>query len=179
MKELDDLFPGEPAQPGRTFLYLVPAIECKQCFEPMWLPYGTLPQADWAEMPASGEDPLEMPSEGWSKIFGCTDCGHIATYVAGDVEGHAVRKPTKSRFHVHANVWHVAFACANTCCKAPYAVHLSMPAHPATPNATDASVVVESLRDPRFDGNPLPCGHPLGKIPAKFYHATRVKDRMW
>jgi hypothetical protein len=49
----------------------------------------------------------------------------------------------------------------------------------ATPNTADADDAIAVLRSAIFAGRKLRCGHELKTIPAKYYHAERVTDRMW
>lgn len=179
-EDFDALFQGktDSTSPKGVFDYWNPALHCK-CTLPIWLPYGSLPQMDEEATPLEDSDLLELPSETWSRIFGCIRCGRIATYTGDQVEAARVLKRSASLFHSHADVWLVVLQCGEKHCAALHSVHLDMREYHATPNTADATDAVAALRSGMFDGQMLPCGHTLKTIPRELYHATRVTSRMW
>jgi hypothetical protein len=180
-EEFEALFRKKDTDPqdlNTEYWYGTPAIYC-ECGAAICLPYGSLPGMDSRGTTLKGNDPLELPPDEWSQVFGCIRCGHIATYAGIQVCTLLVRKPSKSIFHKYADVWRVTFPCGDKGCAALLSVHVDMREYHATPNTADASDAVAALRTADVAGQRLSCGHDLKTIPAKFYQAERVTSRMW
>ena len=73
------------------YFYLCPGLACFECGKVIWLPYRSPPQTDEEGILLAGNDPLELPSAEWYRIFGCIHCGHVAKYVGDQVEGSTGR----------------------------------------------------------------------------------------
>jgi hypothetical protein len=168
----DNLHLGPPVSSIRERWYFVPVVWC-QCGVQVELPYTNPPQTDEeGKTLIAGEDPLVLPSEGWSVIFGCYACGNLSRYVASDVEAYPLLKMTEGEFRSGEGVYLARFPCGDRHCTTPVSIHVDI----GTGNASEA---VAQLRSGIFDGKLMPCGHAMKTVPAKFYSVEAVTRRMW
>jgi hypothetical protein len=182
-EDFEDLFRGEDFvydEGDHDCYYLTPIIDCESCRHHVGLPYDGLPETDeWGVRILEDSDRPLLPSEGWSEIFGCTRCGHVAAYSHNQVKMHLVPKRSRSRSHAGANVYRVEFPCANRDCRSRFSIHVCTGEYREGQRARDESNAVAALRTGLFDGQRLPCGHHYKTIPADFYRAEHVTSRMW
>jgi hypothetical protein len=155
-------------------------LDCSKCGQTIWLPYGGARcQILGAEMRSVSSDPLVWPSAGWSQVFGCIECGQIAPYAATQVNGLLVPKSLEDSWHAHPDVYLVTCECGDKDCQSPFSLHIDLSGYNVTTAATGTERAVDVMRSGVFDGQPLPCGHQYRTIPAPFYRATKITDRMW
>lgn len=155
-----------------NFWYEAPVIKCSGCPCLIPLPYPDLPQtdADRAFRPGNTSQ-LEFPSDEWSAIFGCRECGRVDTYHGQDVEANIALRQSEGRYHNDATCFCVELRCGEVHCKAPATLYVD------TPNEAEASLL-GLLRASHFRGR-LPCGHEIAPIPRDFYKIRRIVSRLW
>ena len=158
---------------SRGFYYLAPILHCHHCWGEIELPYSPLPQTDEAgTVLPQGEDPPALPSEEWSATFGCRVCGHMSECGGDEVTVAPVHKQTEGSYQSGKGVYSLRFPCGDRHCTTLVSMFLDT-------GDGNASEAVALLRSGLFDGVPLPCGHPMKTIPAKFYQAEPVMRRLW
>ena len=152
--------------------YLAPMLTC-HCGKMIELPYSDLPLTDQEGVTlVGGEDPPELPSEEWSAVFGCTECGRISIYVASQVKTHPIPKLTEGIYQSGKGVYHAEFPCGDKRCIVPALMYVDA-------GVRSASEVVPLLRSGLFDGKQLSCGHQMKTVPEPFYRVVPVLRRLW
>ena len=183
-EEFEDLFDSgdEDGEQSRPHIYLAPALTCQspKCFAFIWLPYEGLPETDEGGVSIrAGSDPPELPSAEWSRVFGCIRCGNVALFAGTQVTMQPVLKRSGGAHRADSAVFLVESECGNKDCRSPFRFHVDLTESQNTSSARNASGAVAAVRSGVFDNWLLPCGHRYRTIPARFYRATPVTDRMW
>lgn len=109
---------------------LRPFLECRQCGARIVLPYSTpegkpISQIGW-------------PSDKWSRMFLCLECGHVCAYSALDAHWEPFQQqahtPSSNGDHVVCSEIH----CATEGCKALLRIHAVWNASPPDKRLADA-----------------------------------------
>lgn len=164
------------------YLYISPSLICKSIFErhkrtafhSIPVPYPDIPEVS-EELRQSGEvdNLIVSPPDGWSAVFGCRECGHLAVYSANDVGEGVLERSNRATFHNETNCFSVKLQCTNINCKAPATMHSNLK------DGESAKDLLQLLKTNFFDGL-LPCGHLIMAIPERYYlDAHRVLARLW
>jgi hypothetical protein len=157
-------------EPG--FWYIAPFSECASCYELTPLPYPNLPQTDQDQLRTLSEsDLLTWPSDEWSLVLGCCECGLVDTVGRPQLLPDVVQHKTSGRFHDSSTFFAVEFPCANTHCKARATIH-------ADSQGRSEQELIELFRSGFYRGT-LPCGHALAAVPERLYTARRILERLW
>ena len=160
------------ANRSTIYWYLAPLLTC-ECRARIELPYSNLPQTDEKGKTLSkGEDPPELPSEGWSATFGCRECGRIIEYFYRDVTIGPIPKMTEGTYQSGKGVYRAEFPCGDRRCTTPVSMYVDI-------KDRNASEAVELLRSGLFDGKIMPCGHEMKTVPAPLYKVEPVLRRLW
>jgi len=178
-KEFEDLFlQSQPSDEEPLFVLF--GFDCLGCEDIIWLPVENPSQVEFeGGKPIPNSSLLERPPERWSEVFGCIQCGRIATYAGDLVRPFAIPQSLMPRFRACADVYHVVFACGEKGCRSPVSLHVDISAFHAASTGTGTEHAVAALRSGVFDDQMLPCGHSYQRIPPERYRVTRVTTRMW
>ena len=157
-----------------SFIF-VPGLECKRGHRgsdlvcaPIILPYPNLKAMTWEDIPEEGIHLPDWPPDGWSTLFGCSECGFVSEYFSLDVEWGLIPKSAPGRFHSGADCFCIEFRCGQRNCKAPTKLHVQR-------SGLTESAVRDLLRRPFFIGS-LPCGHDVPSLPAREYSVRKIMD---
>jgi hypothetical protein len=162
---------------GRSlFFHYFPFLSCRnlRCRQNIDLPYGLLPLKDIREepLPPIDVDPPVTPPDEWLEVFGCIECGHLATYGQLHVYWRPVLGLEPDRRHDDATVYAVRFRCANARCKSPSTLHVDT-------KGGSESKLREVLAARNFVGD-LKCGHSFALPPGRDAYAIgQVMNRLW
>lgn len=163
----------------REFYIYSPYLECKHPREShelscpaILLPYPNLKTFQWGDEGIQEEEifPPEWPSDQWTAIFGCSECGFLYPYTWRDINYGLLPKSTPGRYHTGANCFCVEFRCAHASCKAVIKVHVEKQ------GATESDIL-SMFRGPFFMGL-LPCGHEIRSVPLSEYKIHKVMGRI-
>jgi len=154
---------------------LSPYVVCKHAKRPddiecslIVLPYPNLKASDWDQLVEEGIRLPDWPPDGWSALFGCSECGFVSEYFFLDVDWRLVPRLAPGVFHSGADCFCIEFQCGQKSCKAPTKLHVQR--SELTENA-----VLDLLRRPFFIGS-LPCGHDVPSLPFNQYQIHKVMD---
>jgi hypothetical protein len=152
--------------------YLAPVLACAHCRSEIQLFCSPLPETDEAGVRlVQGENPPEMPPDGWSALFGCLGCGSVSEYVAVQANVKTLLKLSRGQYQSGTGLYRVEFPCADKTCKRPFTMYVDM-------GNVAPSAVIPELRQAHFH-HTLPCGHLLMPVPDKYYSVYPVVHRMW
>ncbi len=155
---------------------VIPYLECQHCAWHIHLPpFEEYPGDESLEKLTLNADRIEKQLGKWQRIFGCTACGHVATYFAQEVKvkfdpWHS----REQRLYPDAIVYLVQFSCGEKRCLSRFSIHVSIDAPHERPISNDEHPAVAALRSGAFDGKDFGCGHRYRTILAKRYIATRL-----
>jgi hypothetical protein len=153
------------------FWYLIPAIRC-QCGAWIDLPYFHLPLSDETGLTLpEGEDPPQLPLEGWSATFGCRECGRVAGYTAQDVKVVPIPKAREGKHQSGKGVYFAKFPCGDRRCPVLASMYVNI-------GDGNASEVLDLLRSAHFQWI-LPCGHEMKTVPERYYEIVPVTRPLW
>ena len=162
----------DPQIDAKEVYYLAPLLRCRRCSAVLELPYSNLPQTDQAGRALlRGEDPPELPPEGWSAVFGCRACGHVTTYRTADVNIGPILKWTEGSYQSGKGVYFAEFPCGDRRCTTPAKMYVDI-------GNGSKDDLLGFLRSARLQGT-CPSGHELKTVPATLYTVEPVLRRMW
>jgi hypothetical protein len=159
-----------------TFI-LAPYVVCKHAQRSddtpcplILLPYPNLKATGWEGIAEEETNLPDWPADGWSALFGCSECGFVSEYFYLDVEWGLIPKSTPGRYHSGADCFCIEFQCAQKSCKASTKLHVQK-------NGLTESAVRDLFCRPFFIGF-LPCGHEVRSLPASGYKIHEVVDQI-
>lgn len=154
--------------------YLVmPTLHCRgtnnpRC-EPILLPYQNLKAyGEDEDLWSEGIHLSGWPPDGWSVVFGCSECGFVSQYLASDVHLTYSQRSHPGRFHSGANCFCTEFRCGQRSCRVPTKVHVEKQ------GATERDIL-DLFRSAFFVGSLL-CGHAIVPVPESEYRIHKVMD---
>jgi hypothetical protein len=155
------------------FHYMTPILMCRVCSVVFELPYFNLPQmSPIAQVLLPGENPLQLPPESWSIVFGCRACGHASEYAIADLSIGVALKWKVGSYRSGRGVYLARFPCGESHCEALSSMYID------TDNG-GASEALTLLRSGIFDERQLPCGHLQKTLPEESYSVGPVLRRLW
>ena len=143
-----------------AYLYVSPEFICHSILDPRRprryfhafpIPYPNIPEVSEDQW-RSGEyeDRLEWPLDEWRVLFGCRECGYVATYDADALGETILERNNQANFHNETNCYSVQLQCAKIDCKAPAKLHVNLK------DGEGAKELLRLLKESFFDGA-LPC----------------------